>query len=72
MLDGYLIIALIFYAINAYGYHEIIKDNIDDIPFRTTIIVSLVYFFISLMWPVQLFYIAKLLYDGAKKNGEGN
>ena len=72
MLDGYLIIALIFYAINAYGYHEILKDNMYDVPIRTTIIVSLVYFFISLIWPVQLVYIAKLLYDGAKKNGEGN
>ena len=72
MLDVYLLIALIFYLINAYGYHEIIKDNITDMPLRATIMAALVYFFISLMWPVQLFYIAKLLYDGAKKNGEGN
>ena len=72
MLELYLIIAVVFYLINAYGYHEIIKDNIDDIPFRVTITASLIYFFISLIWPVQLFYIAKLLYDGAKKNGEGN
>ena len=72
MLDVYLLIALIFYLINAYGYHEIIKDNIVDMPLRTTIMVALVYFFISLMWPAQLFYMAKLLYDGAKKNGEGN
>jgi hypothetical protein len=72
MLDIYLLIALVFYMINAYGYHEIIKDNIDDMPLRTTIMASLIYFFISLIWPVQLFYIAKLLYDGAKKNGEGN
>ena len=43
MLDGYLIIALIFYAINAYGYHEVLKDNMDDVPFGTTLIVSLVY-----------------------------
>ena len=72
MLDGYLIIALIFYVINAYGYHEVLKDNMDDVPFGTTLIVSLVYLFVSLIWPVQLIYIAKLLYDGAKKNGEGN
>lgn len=71
MFEVYLLITLALFIINGIAY-SIFLMNPDENPTMGQIFrIAIIYVFISLLWPVQVFYLFKMGYEDFK-NGKSN
>lgn len=71
MFEVYLLITLIIFIINGIAYNiSLTYTNIEP-TFGSIIRSAIIYLIMSLLWPIQIIYLAKLSYEEFK-NGKSN
>lgn len=66
MINLYLYIAFSFFILNGIAYNISIFENNEDPPLPRVLRVAIIYGFMALVWPVELAYISKLIYQEIK------
>ena len=71
MINIYLFIAFVAFVINGIAYNISIYRNDEDPSLKKIFRIAFIYALMALVWPIELFYISKLLYKEIK-NGQSN
>lgn len=71
MINLYLYVAFAFFIVNGIAYNVSIFENNEDPSFTKVFRIAIIYGLMALVWPVELMYLSKLIYEEIK-NGQGN
>ena len=66
MINIYFYIAFVIFIINGIAYNISIINNDEDPPITKIFRIAFIYALMALVWPVELVYISKLLYEELK------
>jgi hypothetical protein len=66
MINLYLYIAFSFFILNGVAYNISIFENNEDPSFPRVLRVAIIYGLMALVWPIELIYLSKLIYQEIK------
>ena len=68
MINLYLYIAFSFFVLNGIAYNVSIINNNEDPSLTKIFRIAFMYGFMALLWPIELIFLSKLIYE-EMKNG---